>query len=89
MPFACGLRTAVDSLQPAEEELMMPELLEAQKSLKPGQSRLTWNSMAINEFIFEGNQQISALTAKIREVEILRVQLQECVDYVASSQLLS
>ena len=67
---------------------MMPELTEAQKSLKPGQSRLTWNSMGIKEFIFEGNQQISALMSKIRQVELLRVQLQDCVDYVAKTELL-
>ena len=80
---------AVDSLEPAEELLMMPELTETQKSLKPGQSRLTWNSMGIKEFIFEGNQQISALISKIRQVEILRVQLQDCVDYVAKMELFS
>ena len=42
----------------SQEELMMPELTDAQKSLKPGQSRLTWNSMGIKEFIFTGNQQV-------------------------------
>ena len=75
-------------LDPAEEELMVPELTITQKSLRPGHSRLTWNSMGIKEYIDEGNQQISALTSKIRQVEILRVQLQDCIDYVAQTKLL-
>ena len=79
---------SVDSLDPAEEELMVPELTITQKSLRPGHSRLTWNSMGIKEYIDEGNQQISALTSKIRQVEILRVQLQDCIDYVAQTKLL-
>ena len=81
--------SAIDSLELAEEDLMMVELMLTQKSLRPGQSRLTWNSMGIKEFINEGNQQISSLISKIRQVEILRVQLQECIDYVAKTQLLT
>ena len=53
-----------------------------------GHSRLTWNSMGIKEFIAAGNQQISSLISKIRQIEILRVQLQEIVDYVSQKNLL-
>lgn len=44
--------------------------------------------MGIQEFIERGNQQISALISKIRQIEILRVQLQEIVDYVEEKKLL-
>ena len=53
-----------------------------------GHLRLTWNSMGIQEFIERGNQQISALISKIRQIEILRVQLQEIVNYVEAKKLL-
>ena len=105
---------AIDTIQLAEEELMLPELKITQTSLTPGthynffvkenskekfstsiilpfllgHSRLTWNSMGIKEFIAAGNQQISSLISKIRQIEILRVQLQEIVDYVANKTLL-
>ena len=42
----------------------------------------------IQEFIERGNQQISALISKIRQIEILRVQLQEIVGYVEAKKLL-
>ena len=79
---------AIDSLKPAEEALMLPELTTTQKSLNPGHSRLTWNSLGINEFINTGNQHISSLISKMRQVEILRLQLQEIVDFVSSKSLL-
>jgi dynein heavy chain len=79
---------AIDSLLPAEEELMIPELMVTQTSLNPGHSRLTWNSMGIHEFIASGNQHISSLISKIRQVEILRIQLQQIIDYVGSKRLL-
>lgn len=44
--------------------------------------------MGIKEFIAAGNQQISSLISKIRQIEILRVQLQEIVDYVSKKNLL-
>ena len=44
--------------------------------------------MGIKEFIAAGNQQISSLISKIRQIEILRVQLQEIVDYVSQKNLL-
>lgn len=44
--------------------------------------------MGIQEFIERGNQQISALISKIRQIEILRVQLQEIVNYVEAKKLL-
>lgn len=80
--------TAVESLEPAEEELMMTELSETQKSLRPGHSRLTWNSMGIDEFLAEGNKRISSFSATMRQVEILRVQLQECIDLVSKETVL-
>ena len=46
------------------------------------------NSLGIKEFIHTGNQHISSLISKIRQVEILRVQLQDCVDFVAETKLL-
>lgn len=55
--------------------------------MQQGHLRLTWNSMGIQEFIERGNQQISALISKIRQIEILRVQLQEIVDYVEAKKL--
>ncbi len=79
---------AIDNLHAAEEELMLPELTVTQTSLSPGHLRLTWNSLGIQEFIERGNQRISALVSKIRQIETLRVQLQEIVDYVESKQLL-
>ena len=53
-----------------------------------GHLRLTWNSMGIQEFIERGNQQISALISKIRQIEILRIQLQTIVTYVEAKKLL-
>jgi len=44
--------------------------------------------MGIKEFITAANQQISSLISKIRQVEILRIQLQEIIDYVANKKLL-
>ena len=80
--------SAIDSLNPAEEELMLPELSVTQTSLSPGHLRLTWNSMGIKEFIQAGNQKISSLISKIRQIEILRLQLQEIIDYVENKKLL-
>ena len=67
---------------------MLPELGVTQTSLSPGHLRLTWNSMGIKEFIQAGNQKISSLISKIRQIEILRLQLQEIIDYVEHKQLL-
>ena len=78
----------IDSLDLAEEELMLPELTVTKDSLRPGHARLTWNSKGIKEYIDEGNQQISALTSKIRQVGILRDQLQDAIDYVSQTKLL-
>ena len=44
--------------------------------------------MGIQEFIERGNQRISALVSKIRQIEILRLQLQDIVDYVEAKKLL-
>jgi hypothetical protein len=58
------------------------------KELNTVYFRLTWNYLGIPEFLLAGNRSISVLLSKIQQVNLIRSQLIQCIDEVASSQLL-
>ena len=51
-----GYRTVINDLTVAERKLLMEQIQELKRVMKPGFSRLNWNSLGIPDFISRCNQ---------------------------------
>ena len=80
--------TAIDSLSVAEKHLMRSDIELVNQGLRPGYSRLTWNYLAIPEFLLAGNNCISVLKSKIQQITLIRAIMAKCVHSISIEKLL-
>ena len=72
--------STLELLEDAEMELMKKEISDLQEVLWPGENRITWNNLGIEEYLAASNNQLSVLKAKIQQVNLVR---NELVAYIA------
>lgn len=77
-----------EHLEDAEMELMMEDINYVHQGLRPGHTRLTWNYLGIGEYLSHCNHCISVLMSRIRQINLIRVQLLDCIERVVDWELL-
>ena len=85
-----GYDKAIQSLSEAEKKYLMASDIDlVTKGLRPGYSRLTWNYLAIPEFLSAGNNCISVLKSKIQQITLIRGIMAEAVRAISQLKLLT
>lgn len=74
-------------LEDAEMELMKKEIGDLQEVLWPGEHRITWNNLGIEEYLAASNNQLSVLRAKIQQINLVRKELVAYIEDVGLIQL--
>lgn len=83
------LQTCMESLQPAEEDLLKKDIALVHQALRAGHLRLTWNNLAIHESCLNiGTKAISVFGSKIEQVHFIRQELTHAVNVVRTGKLL-
>ena len=63
-----NLYNVIDPLTPAERKLLYIHLNDMKRVLKPGLSRLNWNSLGIPEFLSKCNQEINKVSSLVNQI---------------------
>ncbi|KAJ3134855.1 Dynein heavy chain 10, axonemal [Physocladia obscura] len=74
-------------LDSAEIKLLFDQLSELKRVLKPGFSRLNWNSLGISEFILRCNQEINKLSSIVNQIQKNSSNISNAVESIAHTLL--
>ena len=82
-----NLKNLVGPLDSAERKLLQAQLNEMRRVLKPGLSRLNWNSLGIPEFIHKCNQEINKVASLVNQIRKNSSNISHIVDQIAQAAL--
>ncbi|KAJ3039942.1 Dynein heavy chain 10, axonemal [Rhizophlyctis rosea] len=80
--------TVLDSLDGAERKLLQTNIAELKRVMKPGFTRLNWNSLGIHEFIQRCNQEISKFSSLVNQIKKNSANIASAVDQIARASLI-
>lgn len=80
-------KTIMESLEPAERKLLASHLEELKRVIKPGFTRLNWNSLGIPDFIGRCNQEINKFSAMVNQIKKNSSNISHAVDAIAQAML--
>ncbi|KAJ3328734.1 Dynein heavy chain 10, axonemal, partial [Blyttiomyces sp. JEL0837] len=77
----------LDILDPAEKKLLAVHIAELNRVMKPGFTRLNWNSLGIPDFIQRCNQEINKFGSMVNQIKKNAANIEHAVDSIAKSML--
>ncbi|RKP21444.1 hypothetical protein ROZALSC1DRAFT_11414, partial [Rozella allomycis CSF55] len=78
----------LNMLDSAEKKLLVEQIQGLKRVLKPGLTRLNWNSLGITDFLQRANQEISKFAALVNQVHKNATNIAHAVDSIAKATLL-
>jgi dynein heavy chain len=77
----------VDVLDNAERKLLQTHIAELKRVMKPGFTRLNWNSLGIPEFITRCNQEINKFSSMVNQIRKNSANIARTVDQISKAML--
>lgn len=78
----------IDPMDSSEKKLFATHIAELKRIMKPGFSRLNWNSLGIPEFIQRCNQEIKKLSSLLNQTRKNSANITRVIDQIASAVLI-
>ncbi|KAJ3055760.1 Dynein heavy chain 10, axonemal [Rhizophlyctis rosea] len=78
----------LDSLDGAERKLLQLNVAELKRVMKPGFTRLNWNSLGIHEFIQRCNQEITKFSSLVNQIKKNSANIAAAVHQIAGASLI-
>ncbi|TPX63919.1 hypothetical protein SpCBS45565_g06282 [Spizellomyces sp. 'palustris'] len=78
----------LDVLDSAERKLLQTHIAELKRVMKPGFSRLNWNSLGIPEFISRCNTEINKFSSMVNQIRKNSANISNAVDQISSATLI-
>ena len=75
------------SIEGADKQLLLENLKETEKALRPGLIRLTWNSLGISDYISQSEIAICRAESVIRQVLSIKENIEEKIHLINSAKL--
>ena len=82
-----NLRNVVEPLNAAERKLLLTHLNEVKRIMKPGLTRLNWNSLGIPEYIHKCNQEINKVSSLVNQIRKNSANITHIIDQISSAIL--
>ncbi|KAJ3349859.1 Dynein heavy chain 10, axonemal [Entophlyctis luteolus] len=79
--------SVINLLDAAEIKLLSSQLNDLKRALKPGFSRLNWNSLGIPEFISRCNQEINKLSSIVNQIQKNSSNISNAVESISRAML--
>ncbi|KAI9351727.1 dynein heavy chain, N-terminal region 1-domain-containing protein [Zopfochytrium polystomum] len=79
----------VGSLDAAEHKLLSQHIGELHRVMKPGLTRLNWNSLGIPDFIQRCNQEINKFSSMVNQIKKNAANVASAVDMIAKTMLVA
>ncbi|KAJ2996626.1 Dynein heavy chain 10, axonemal [Globomyces sp. JEL0801] len=80
-------RSVMDPLDNSEKKLFTHHINELRRVMKPGFTRLNWNSLGIPEFIQRCNMEINKLSSLVNQTRKNSSNITRAIDHIAASVL--
>ena len=77
----------INSVEGADKQLLLENLKETEKALRPGLVRLTWNSLGIPDYITQSEIAICRTESVIRQILSIKENIEGKVNLIKSSKL--
>jgi dynein heavy chain len=78
-----NLYSVVDLLNDAEKKLLAANLNEIRRIIKPGLSRLNWNSLGIPEYLVKCNQEINKVSSLVNQIRKNSSNIKHIIDQIS------
>jgi dynein heavy chain len=83
-----NLVNVVGPLNSAERNLLQAHLNEVKRIMKPGLTRLNWNSLGIPEYIHKCNQEINKVSSLVNQIRKNSSNISHIVDQISQAILI-
>ena len=80
--------SVVGLLDLAERKLLQTHITELKRVMKPGFTRLNWNSLGITEFIQRCNQEINKFSSMVNQIRKNSANIAHAVDQIGKAMLI-
>ncbi|KAJ3299892.1 Dynein heavy chain 10, axonemal [Borealophlyctis nickersoniae] len=78
----------LDMIDQAERKLLQAHIAELKRVMKPGFTRLNWNSLGIHEFIQRCNQEINKFSSTVNQIKKNSANIAFAVNQIARASLI-